>query len=74
MVYKNTGEKMVDWWYMDIVYSNHLIGNKQWLIGFDSDKRTKIRCADDEYLNAKGMENVRVKLNNGKAVLIKDVW
>src|SRR3954471_19377095 len=47
---------------------------KQWLIDFDSERRTKIRCADDKYLYAKGMGNVKVKVKNGKTVLIKDVW
>lgn len=55
-------------------YSNHLTGNKQWLVDFDYRKRTKIRCTNDEYMNAKGMRNVRVKLNSGKTILIKDVW
>ena len=35
---------------------------------------TKIRCVDDKYLNAKGTRNVRVILNNGKSVLIMNVW
>jgi hypothetical protein len=44
------------------------------LINFDSRKRTKIRCANDKYLNAEGMGNVKVIVKNGKTVLIKDVW
>src|SRR3954471_3385560 len=63
-----------EWWYMDTGCSNHLTGNKQWLIDFDSERRTKIRCADDKYLYAEGMGNVKVKVKNGKTVLIKDVW
>lgn len=65
---------MVDWWYMDIGFSNHLTGNKKWLVNFDSGKRTKIKCTDNKYLNAKGMGNVRVTLKNGKTALIQDVW
>lgn len=42
-----------------MLYGHRLLkslrGNKQWLIDFDYGKRTKIRCVDDEYLNAKGM-------------------
>lgn len=64
---------MVGLWYMDIGCSNHLSGNKQWLIDFDSGRKTKIRYADDEYLNAEGVRNVKVKLKNGNTVLIKDV-
>ncbi|KAK2352988.1 hypothetical protein QL285_090671 [Trifolium repens] len=41
-----------EWWYMDTGCSNHLTGNKKWLVDFDSGKSTKIRCADDKYLNA----------------------
>ena len=65
---------LIDWWYMDTGCSNHLTGNKKWLVDFDSEKRTKIRCADDKYLNAEGMGNVRVTLNNGKTALIQNVW
>src|ERR1051325_8634738 len=63
-----------DWWYMYTGCSNHLTGNKQWLIDFDSRRRTKIKCVDDKYLNAEGMGNVRFKVKNGKNILIKDVW
>ncbi|KAK2385973.1 hypothetical protein QL285_059916 [Trifolium repens] len=63
-----------EWWYMDTGCSNHLTGNKKWLVDFDSGKSTKIRCADDKYLNAEGMGNVRVILNNGKSALIQNVW
>ena len=59
-----------DWWYIDCGCSNHLTGNKKWLVDFDSRKRTKIRCADDKHPNAKGMGNVRVIMKNGKPALI----
>lgn len=66
MAYENEGEKMVEWWYMDIGYSNHLTGNKQWLVDFDSIRKTHIICDDDECMNVEGMGNVKVKLRNGK--------
>ena len=44
------------------------------MIDFDSKRRTKIRCANDKYLIAEGMGNVRVKVKNEKNILIKDVW
>lgn len=59
---------------MDIGSSNHLTGNKQWLIDYDSRKRTNIICVNDKYLNAKGMGNVKVRVKNGKTILIKDAW
>ncbi|XP_050920354.1 uncharacterized protein LOC127137988 [Lathyrus oleraceus] len=72
---KNFGHYPADYWlYMETGFSNHLIGNKQWLVGFDSRKRTKITCGDDKYLNTEGMGNVKVKVKNGKIILIKDVW
>ncbi|XP_050896713.1 uncharacterized protein LOC127103504 [Lathyrus oleraceus] len=71
---ESDGRYLVDWWYMYTGCSNHLTGNKLWLINFDYRKRTKIIYADDKYLNAKGMRNVKVKVKNGKIVLIKDVW
>ena len=55
---------------MDTDYSNHLTGNKIWLVDLDSRKRTKIICVDDKYLNVEGMGNVKVVLNNGKTTLI----
>lgn len=74
MAFENVAGSMVEWWYMDTVCSNYLTGNKQWLVDFDSGKRTQIICVDDEYLDVRGMGNVRMKLNNGKIVLFKDVW
>ncbi|XP_050876565.1 uncharacterized protein LOC127080280 [Lathyrus oleraceus] len=74
MASANVGGSMVEWWYMDIGFSNHLTRNKQWLVDFDYGKRTKIICANGEYLNAKGMSNVRIKLSNSQTVLINDVW
>ncbi|XP_058742135.1 uncharacterized protein LOC131614585 [Vicia villosa] len=74
MASESDGRCLVDWWYMDDGCSNHLIGNKQWMIDFDSKRSTKIGCADDKYLNAEGMGNGKVKVKNRKTVLIKDVW
>lgn len=74
MASESDGAYLVDQWYMDTGLSNHLTWNKQWLVYFDSRKRTKIRCVDDKYLNAEGMGNVKVKVKNGKTVLVKDVW
>ncbi|XP_050900724.1 uncharacterized protein LOC127107480 [Lathyrus oleraceus] len=64
----------VDYWYMNTSCSNHLTGKKQWPIDFDYRRRTKIICADDKYLNIEGIRNVKVRVKNGKIVLIKDVW
>ena len=74
MASESDGRCLADWWYMDTSCSNHLTGNKQWLKDFDSRRRKKIRCVNDKYLNAEGMGNVKVKVKNGKNVLIKDVW
>lgn len=43
------------------------------MVDFDSDRKTKIKCANDECHNTKGMGNVQVKLKNGKAKLINNV-
>lgn len=66
MDFESDGVYLVDWWYMDIGYANHLTENKQWLVDFDSCKMTKIKCVDDEHLNVGEMGNVIVKLNDGK--------
>lgn len=73
MDFEFDGAYLVDWWYMGTSFSIHLSRNKQWLVDFEFRKRTKIRCDDDKYLNAEGIGNVKVKLKNGKIVLIKDV-
>lgn len=41
------------------------------MVDFDSRKRTKIRYADDKYINVEGMGNVKVKVKNGKTIMIK---
>jgi hypothetical protein len=74
MASNSDSASLEDWWYMDTGCSNHLNRNKKCLIDFESRKKTKIRCADDKYLNAEGMGNVRVILNNGKFVLVQNVW
>ncbi|XP_050876061.1 uncharacterized protein LOC127079729 [Lathyrus oleraceus] len=74
MVSESNGGYLVDWWYMDIGFSNNLTGNKKWIIDFDSRKRTKIIYVDDKYLNTEGMGNLKVRVKHGKTVLIKDVW
>ncbi|XP_050877569.1 uncharacterized protein LOC127081346 [Lathyrus oleraceus] len=74
MAYEPDDGYLIAWWYMDIGCSYHLTGNKQWLLDFDSRRRTKNICVDDKYLNSKGIGNVKVKVKNGKTVLIKDVW
>lgn len=58
---------------MDIGCSNHITENKQWLINFNYNKRTRIKCANDEYLIAKGLGNVLVKMEDGIILLIENV-
>ncbi|XP_050920235.1 uncharacterized protein LOC127137858 [Lathyrus oleraceus] len=73
MASESDSASLKDWWYMDTSCSNHPTGNKKWLVEFDSGKKTKIRCVDDKYLNAEGIGNVKVVLNNGKTALIQNV-
>lgn len=42
IVYESEVEKMVNWWYMDTDFSNHLTENKKWLVDFDYGRNTKI--------------------------------
>jgi hypothetical protein len=55
MAFEFDSASLEDWWYMDTGCSNHLTGNKKWLVEFDYGKMTKTRCVDDKYLNSKGM-------------------
>ncbi|XP_058783017.1 uncharacterized protein LOC131657663 [Vicia villosa] len=73
MDFESDGGYWVGLWYMDTGFLNPLSENKQWLIDFNSRKRKKIICPYDKYLNVEGMRNVKVKVKNGKIVIIKDV-
>ena len=74
LAFESNNMNSSEWWYIDTGFSNHLNGNKKLLVDFDSRKSTKIICDGDKYLNAEGMGNVRIILNNGKAAVIQNVW
>ncbi|XP_050915612.1 uncharacterized protein LOC127130689 [Lathyrus oleraceus] len=67
MAYESNDSYYPDWWYMDIGFSNHLNGNKKWMVDFDSRKRTQIKCANDKYLNTKDAK--RRKLDDRRKVM-----
>lgn len=61
-------------WYLDTGFSNHVTGNKDWLLDFDPSKKTFIRCASNRTIIAEGMGNIMFKKENDQVVLIHNVF
>lgn len=57
MITTNEGKIVSDIWYLDTGCSNHMIENKNWLVDFDTRKRTSVKCANNKSMIAKGMGN-----------------
>ncbi|XP_019451906.1 PREDICTED: uncharacterized protein LOC109354004 [Lupinus angustifolius] len=60
-------------WYLDSGCSNHMTSHKEWLIDFDSSRRSKVKFADDSTLKVEGAGDVVIMRNNGSKALISDV-
>ncbi|XP_027922798.1 uncharacterized protein LOC114180695 [Vigna unguiculata] len=45
-------------WFLDSGCSNHMIGHKEWLVNFDSSKKSKVKFADDSTLRVEGVGDV----------------
>ncbi|CAJ2636336.1 unnamed protein product, partial [Trifolium pratense] len=60
-------------WYFDTGCSNHMTGNKNILTDFDKCVNTKIKLADSNSIDAKGIGNVVIQRKNGKKCVIENV-
>jgi len=60
-------------WYLDSGCSNHMTCHKEWLINFDAAKKSKVRFADDSYLEVEGSGDVVILRKNGSKAVISDV-
>lgn len=74
MITTNEGKIVSDIWYLDIGCSNHMTGNKDWLVDFDSSKRTSVKCASSKSMVAEDMGNIMLQRENGKVVIIENVF
>ena len=60
-------------WYIDSGCSNHMTGNRNWLINFDENRKSTVRFADNRSIQAEGVGDVLLKRKDGKDAMITDV-
>ncbi|XP_019431792.1 PREDICTED: uncharacterized protein LOC109338895, partial [Lupinus angustifolius] len=60
-------------WYIDSGYSNHMTDHRNWLVNFDSSKRSKVRFVDNRVIQAEGTGDVKITKNDGGKAMITDV-
>ncbi|GAU24779.1 hypothetical protein TSUD_356080 [Trifolium subterraneum] len=60
-------------WYLDTCCSNHMISNKEWLVNYDSLKKSTIRFADSRTVKSEGIGDMLIKGKDGNQVLITGV-
>ncbi|XP_014515563.1 uncharacterized protein LOC106773379 [Vigna radiata var. radiata] len=60
-------------WYLDSACSNHMTGNKKWLIDLDTSVKSVVRFADDSVVQAEGSGKVLITRKNGKPVYMHNV-
>ncbi|XP_014506362.1 uncharacterized protein LOC106766119 [Vigna radiata var. radiata] len=61
-------------WYLDTGYSNHVTGNRRWLLDLDTSMKGTIHFADNRYIKAEGSGKVMITRKNGRPVFIHNVW
>ncbi|XP_019430927.1 PREDICTED: uncharacterized protein LOC109338201 [Lupinus angustifolius] len=62
-----------DIWYLDLGCSNHMIGNREWLVNFDPNRRSKVKFADQRVITVEGTCDVPLIMANGRKAYISDV-
>ncbi|XP_019435863.1 PREDICTED: uncharacterized protein LOC109342308 [Lupinus angustifolius] len=60
-------------WYIDSGCSNHMTGHRNWLVNFDSSKKSKVRFADNRVIQAEGTRDVTITKKDGGRAMITDV-
>ncbi|GAU12912.1 hypothetical protein TSUD_73980 [Trifolium subterraneum] len=60
-------------WYLDTCCSNHMTSNKEWLVNYDSSKKSTIRFADSRTVKSEGIGDMLIKGKDGNQVLITGV-
>src|ERR1044072_6729952 len=60
-------------WYLDSGCSNHMTGNKDWLIHFDSRRKSQVRFADSRTIQSEGIGDILVRKKDGSQALLQNV-
>ncbi|CAJ2637591.1 unnamed protein product [Trifolium pratense] len=60
-------------WNLDTCCSNHMTGHKDWLVNYDSSRKSTIRFADSRTIKSEGNGDVLIKGKNGDQALITGV-
>ncbi|XP_047158680.1 uncharacterized protein LOC124829252 [Vigna umbellata] len=60
-------------WYLDIECSNHMTGNKRWIIDLDTSVKSVVRFVDDSIIRAEGLGKVLITRKDGKSVFMHNV-
>ncbi|WVZ06232.1 hypothetical protein V8G54_019578 [Vigna mungo] len=60
-------------WYLDSACSNHMTGNKSWLIDLDTSVKSIVRFADDSVIRAEGSGKVLITRKDGRPVYMHNV-
>ncbi|GAU40215.1 hypothetical protein TSUD_397430 [Trifolium subterraneum] len=55
-------------WYLDTCCSNHMTSNKEWLVNYDSSKKSTIRFADSRTVKSEGIGDMLIKGKDGFTV------
>ncbi|XP_019455666.1 PREDICTED: uncharacterized protein LOC109356652 [Lupinus angustifolius] len=69
----NNGPSSNDKWYIESKCSNHVTGNRNWLINFDDQRKSSVRFAYSRTIQAEGTGDVLINRKDGRNVLISDV-
>jgi len=60
-------------WYLDTGCSNHMTGNKDWLVDLDSIIKSSVRFADNSTITVEGVGKVLITRKDGKTAFMHNV-
>lgn len=60
-------------WYLDTGCSNHMTGNKNWLIDLDKSIKGTVRFADNSTIRAEGLGKIMITRKDGRSVYMHNV-
>ncbi|KAF1878888.1 hypothetical protein Lal_00047560 [Lupinus albus] len=63
----------IETWYLDSGCSNYMIRHREWLVDFESSKRSRVKFANDSSLKVEGAGNVVITRENGSKATISNV-
>lgn len=60
-------------WYLDTGCSNHMTGNRKWLLDLETSVKGTVRFAHDSVIKAEGSGKVLITRKDGRLVFIHNV-